>query len=329
MPDLLSSLAAHGYLVVFLVTLAVRLGAPLPAAPVLVVAGGLVAGGQLALAPVLGLAVLANLLGDAAWFWAGRHFGYRILRLLCRISLSPDGCVRQSEGFIGRWGGGSLIAAKFLPGVSVVAAPMAGALGMTLARFAAYAAAAGFVWATPFLALGLVFSDQIQDVLAALSGLGLAAALAAGVAVAGYLAWRWRRRREFLRAVERARISVDELRALLDGGHEPVVIDVRSRTGVEIDPRRIPGALAVGLHEIADHAPRLPRDREIVLYCNCPNEVSAAQAARLLAAKGFTRVRPLLGGLDAWVLAGGSVEGGDVEVDIVAEPDGPAAMLGG
>ncbi|WP_085316566.1 DedA family protein/thiosulfate sulfurtransferase GlpE [Derxia lacustris] len=317
MPDLLASLAAHGNLVVFLVTLAVRIGAPLPAAPVLVVAGGLAAGGQLSFAGVLALAVLANLLGDGLWFWAGRHFGYRILRLLCRISLSPDGCVRQSESFIGRWGGGSLIAAKFLPGVSVVAAPMAGALGMRLPVFVGYELAAGLVWAAPFLALGLAFSDQIQEVIALLSRLGLAAALVGVLAVALYLAWRWQRRRSFLRSVERARISVDELRALLDGDAAPVLIDVRSKTGIEIDPRRIPGAQPVALGDIASHAAQLPRDREIVLYCNCPNEVSAAQAARLLAARGFTRVRPLLGGLDAWVLAGGDVEGHDLEVELV------------
>jgi len=318
-PDLLASLAVHGPLVVFLVTLAVRVGAPLPAAPVLVLAGGLAVGSPASLAATLLLAVLANVLGDGLWFWAGRHYGYRILRLLCRISMSPDGCVRQSETFIGRWGGSSLIAAKFLPGVSVVAAPMAGALGMRVPVFLAYEIAAGFVWAAPFLALGLVFRDQIQDVLEVLSTLGLAAAAVGAAALLVYLGVRYWRRRLFLKSVETSRISVDELRALLDAGDAPVVIDVRSKTGVEIDPRRIPGARTVALREILAHAPQLPRDREIVLYCNCPNEVSAAQAARLLASRGFTRVRPLLGGLDAWVLAGGDVEGHDIEVELVAD----------
>jgi len=84
----------------------------------------------------------------------------------------------------------------------------------------------------------------------------------------------------------------------------PVVIDVRSRANADIDPRRIPGALLVELAEVPAHAERLPRDREIVLYCNCPNEASAARAARVLAGLGVTRVRPLAGGLEAWAASG-------------------------
>ena len=133
MQELLSLATERGVAVVFFATLAARLGAPIPASAVLVVAGGLVAMGQIPLwSTVLG-ALLGNLLGDAAWFYAGRRFGHRMMRLLCKVSLSPDTCVRQSESLITRWGGASLIAAKFVPGVSVVAPPMAGALHMSTA----------------------------------------------------------------------------------------------------------------------------------------------------------------------------------------------------
>ena len=128
MHDLVALLLAHGALIVFAVTLAARIGAPVPASPLLVVAGSLVEAGQISLAAVLAVSIAANVIGDGIWFGAGRRYGYQVLKLLCRISMSPDSCVRQSESFITRWGGSSLIAAKFVPGVSVVAAPMSGAL---------------------------------------------------------------------------------------------------------------------------------------------------------------------------------------------------------
>nr|MDP9124978.1 sulfurtransferase [Pseudomonadota bacterium] len=129
MRDLIPLLIAHGALIVFLITLAARVGAPVPAAPLLVLAGGVATAGQMSLLACLVVSVVANVLGDAVWYQAGRWRGHRVMKLLCRISLSPDTCVRQSEGILSRWGGSSLIAAKFLPGISVVAAPLAGALG--------------------------------------------------------------------------------------------------------------------------------------------------------------------------------------------------------
>jgi rhodanese-related sulfurtransferase len=260
-------------------------------------------------------------IGDGAWFLAGRVYGYRILRLLCRISISPDSCVSQSETFIARWGGASLLAAKFLPGVSVVAPPMAGALGMSLAAFVLFEALAAFVWGVLFLGLGALFSRQIEAVLDALSTMGLTAALVLAVLAGAYLALRAWRRRAFLRSVEMSRISVDELRELIDSGGEPCVIDVRSEAGRVIDARRIPGARAIELGRIAQSFAELPRDREIVIYCNCPNEASAASAARLLAERGLTRVRPLAGGLDAWVAAGHRIEShGAAAAPVQAQP---------
>lgn len=308
MQDLIARLSEHGAWFVLATTLASRIGLPVPAAPFLVVAGALAMGGQLSAWGALAAAVVASVIGDGAWFLAGRRHGYRILRLLCRISISPDSCVSQSETFIARWGGASLLAAKFLPGISVVAPPMAGALGMSLGAFVLFESLAAAAWALLFLGLGALFASQVQAVLDALATTGLAAGAALGAVALGYLAMRWWRRRSFLRSVEMSRITVDELRALIDGGEEPTVIDVRSDAGRAIDPRRIPGALPIGLDAIEAALPSLPRDRPIVLYCNCPNEASAASAARTLASRGWTRVSPLLGGLDAWVAAGHGVE---------------------
>jgi membrane protein DedA with SNARE-associated domain/rhodanese-related sulfurtransferase len=308
MPDLVDLVFQHGILLVFVATLAARIGAPVPAAPVLAVAGAAAVGANGSLAALLASAVVANLLGDGLWFWAGRRYGYHVLRLLCRISMSPDSCVRQSEAFIGRWGGSSLIAAKFVPGVSVVAPPMSGALGMSVAAFVGFETLAALIWAGLLLAIGAIFSNQIRDVLSVMSTLGAYALLSLAIVFAIYVAARYLRRRAFLRGVGMSRISVGELRSLIETGAQPVVIDVRSDVGRSLDTRRIPGALAIELAGIKGGAATLPRDREIVLYCNCPNEASAASAARVLAASGFTRVRPLAGGLDAWVAAGHAID---------------------
>lgn len=320
MSQMMALIVAHGTLLVFAATLAARIGAPVPAAPFLVVAGGLAVIGQISWVAALAAAIVANILGDGLWFWAGRRHGYRVLRLLCRISLSPDSCVSQSEAFILRWGGSSLIAAKFVPGVSVVAPPMAGALGMSLGAFLGFETLAATIWAALFLGIGWVFADQIQQVMDLLSALGTAALLVFAIVVAAYLALRYWRRRLFLKGLAMPRIDIDELRALIDGGNAPLIIDVRSGAARTIDVRRIPGAIAVELGDIDRLAKEHPRDRELVLYCNCPNEASAASAAQRLTARGFMRVRPLVGGLDAWIAAGHGVE--------LHELPAPAAGLG-
>lgn len=302
--SLTEMLVAHGVWVVALVALLVRVGVPIPAAPVLVVAGGLSTTGAVSGSSLFAGSVLATILGDAVWFVAGRRFGHRVMRLLCRISLSPDSCVRQSEGMISRWGGASLVAAKFVPGVSVVAAPMAGAMGMSWPRFVAYDAVAGALWTVLFAGLGALFATQVQRVLDGLATAGAWAGVGLVAFLGLFVAWRWWRRRRFLARVGMRRMTIDELAGLMAGPVVPVVIDVRSEAAVSIDPRRVPGAVRVSLDEMAAHAPRLPRDREVVLYCNCPNEASAAMAARVLAELGVTRVHPLAGGIEAWEASG-------------------------
>jgi membrane protein DedA with SNARE-associated domain/rhodanese-related sulfurtransferase len=294
--------------VVFVVSFAARLGLPVPAAPVLVVAGGLAAVAEPGLLAAMVLAaVLANVLGDGVWFYTGRTYGYRFMRLLCKISISPDSCVRRSETLIGRWGGLSLVAAKFVPGVSVVAPPMAGALGMSTPRFLVFETAAALLWAGVFLGLGWLFREQIEAVLEALANAGSAATAALVVVLAAMLALRWWRRRAMLRITRMPRATIDELLALMDGEAPPLVVDVRGEAGIQVDPRRIPGALPIPLKALQQRRGELPfedRGREIILYCSCPNEVSAALAAQALMTRGFVRARPLAGGLEAWIEAG-------------------------
>lgn len=251
MSQVTALLIAQGTPIVFAATLAARIGVPVPAAPFLVVAGGLAAMGQLSWVAVLLAAIVAGNLGDGLWFWAGRRHGYKELKLQCRISLSPDSCVRESEAIILRWGGLSLIAAKFVPGVSVVAPPMAGALGMSLLASLGFDTLAGAIWAGLFLAIVVL------------------------VAVAAvYLVLRYWRRRLFRLGLALPRVDVAELRSLIDAGEPLLIVDVRSRAARQLDGRRLPGAVAVELRDIERWAEQQPRDGELVLYWNGPNEAS-------------------------------------------------------
>ena len=304
MNDLVELLTHHGVAVVFFATVAARLGAPVPAAPFLIVAGALSMGGPLSFAGATAAAVAGNLIGDAAWFLAGRRWGYRVMRLLCRISLSADTCVARSESFLGRWGGASLIAAKFVPGVSVVAPPMAGALHMSNTRFLVYETIAALIWTLLFLFIGRVFHAAIADVLAVLANVGLAAAALIALALLAFVGWRYRLRRAALRSEDIERIEVDMLRqALARSGNALAVIDVRSAETRALDERRIPGAVGIDLRHLPQALGPLADARELVVFCDCPDDASAVAAARVLTAAGLPRVRVLAGGLDAWVAA--------------------------
>lgn len=304
MNDLVSLLATQGPAVVFLVTLAARLGAPVPAVPFLVVAGGLAVGGTaLNAAAVIAASLLGNLLGDGAWFLAGRRWGYGVMRLLCRVSLSADTCVSRSEAILGRWGGLSLIAAKYVPGVSVVAPPMAGAVGMSNARFLAYETIGALIWTLGYLLLGAVFHAAIRDVLAVLADIGLAATAVGGALLLAFLVWRYRQRRLARRADDIVTISVEALRGALAQGRAPTVVDVRGEQVRALDPRAIPGAVGFALRELPHALGPLADGRELVLFCDCPDDASAVAAARVLMAAGLPRVRVLAGGLSAWTAA--------------------------
>lgn len=299
MNEIVELLLHHGPLLVFVLTLASRAGAPLPAGPVLVVAGGLGALGQLSLPATAGLSVLANLLGDAVWFVGGRRYGYRVLRLLCRVSLSPDTCVRQSEGMFERWAGWSLVAAKFVPGVSVVAAPMAGALKMSWQRFVAWDLAGAAVWTAVYLVLGYVFRRQVDAVLRAMTDMGTKAAVALALLVVLAVALRFVRRRRHAGGPAIERITPEQLHRLIAGGMSPVIFDVRAPVA-RAASGMVPGAVAIGLDEIAARTRQLPSDALVVVYCNCPNDVSAVKAAQWLARRG-NHVQVLRGGHDAWL----------------------------
>lgn len=300
--------APFGLSLIFLNVLLEQLGLPVPAIPILVVAGALAANGELPASGVFALALAASLIGDSAWYLAGRAYGVRVMKLLCRISLTPDTCVSQTQASFERWGARALVLAKFIPGLSMIAPPLAGATRMSFARFLFFSAAGAAVWIGAALLAGLLLKSQIARLLPRLSGIGGTVVVILIVLLGAYVAFKWWERKRFYALLDMARINVDELSERMRGDTAPVIVDVRSPTSLELERRRIPGALSVPVQEVERQVRSLPRDREIILYCNCPNEASAAQAAKLLLGQGFRQVRPLRGGLDAWIAAGYAVE---------------------
>jgi membrane protein DedA with SNARE-associated domain/rhodanese-related sulfurtransferase len=306
--DLVSLLGQYGLALVFANVLIEQLGLPLPAIPTLVVAGALATDGKLSMPLLFAVALTACLLADITWYIAGRRFGNRVMKLLCRISLTPDYCVSDTQARFERWGVNVLVIAKFVPGLATIAPPLAGATRIAWPRFLFFNTLGGALWVGAGLGGGILLGPYMEPLLTWLDQIGSIAVVIIVALLAAYIAFKWWDRRRFFMMLRMARISVDELYRLIDAGLKPVIVDVRSQTARALEPRRIPGALHVTLHAVDHHVKDLPRDREIILYCTCPNEASAAQAAKILMNNGFTKVRPLHGGLDAWIAAGYDVE---------------------
>jgi membrane protein DedA with SNARE-associated domain/rhodanese-related sulfurtransferase len=307
-----------GLLVVVVNVLLDQIGLPLPAMPTLILAGAIAANSTWSTLDLFLGGVAACLIANAGWYLAGHRYGSRVMKLLCRISISPDSCVSETQLRFERWGSGALVVAKFVPGLSIIASPLAGATAMNWLRFLLYSALGAAAWVGAGLGTGILLRPQIEHLLPRLQRVGSTALALLAALLVAYIAYKWYQRRQFYATLRMARISVAELYQLIEAGAAPLIVDVRSATAHALDPRAIPGALRIPLSNIDEHLGQLPRDRDIVLYCTCPNEASAAQVAKLLMNHGFKRVRPLHGGLDAWIAAGYS-----------AEAPGPAPLVSG
>ncbi|MGQ0666099.1 MAG: rhodanese-like domain-containing protein [Nitrospiraceae bacterium] len=296
----LQFLIDHGASVLFLVVFVEQVGLPIPAMPLLIAAGALVGSGKMSVAAALLIPVAASLPPDMAWYYLGRIKGGKVLGFLCRMSLEPDSCIRSTENLFHRHGPRALLVAKFIPGFSTVAPPLAGIVGMGTALFLFYDVAGALIWAGVSAGVGALFSNQLEQLaqLFAQAGGWLIAMLS--ICFAGFIGYKFYHRQKFLRDLRIAKISVEELKQRLDTGDAIAVVDVRHPLALELDPEMIPGALNFTMEEIEHRHHEIPRDRDIILYCSCPNEVSSARTAFLLKKKGVHRVRPLEGGLDAW-----------------------------
>jgi membrane protein DedA with SNARE-associated domain/rhodanese-related sulfurtransferase len=302
-----SYIERYGLLVVFLNVLLAEGGLPLPAFPILVTTAALPTQSRHQVTQIILASVTGSLIADLAWYWSGKRYGRRVLGLLCKMSLSPDFCVRQTETVFLNVGPWSLLFAKFFPGLSAISVAMAGVTKMALPIFVLLNGIGALLFVSVAVVMGLLFQDAITDILLMLADIGKFGVLFVLAVLGLYLLARWWRRRAFIRQLCADRITVDELRGLIGKGHKPLILDVRPKE-IRKQEGIIPGALPAHPEDIDPLVMTFPRDLEIVVYCACPNEVSAAIAAKHLKQAGFKNIRPLLGGIDAWVQAGQPLE---------------------
>jgi len=261
-------LVQYGYVVLFAFALAEQIGLPIPAVPALLGVGALAGAGRMSLVLALGAVLAASLPPDLVWYELGRRRGGRVLGLLCRIALEPDSCVRRTENLFTRSGRKALLVAKFFPGLSTVAPPLAGMVGVGRRQFIVLDGIGAIVWGGAWMGLGYVFSDALELVAARAAHLGNYVLLLVGAALASYVAIKFIQRHRFLRGLRIARITPDELKRRLDAGDgDLAIIDTRSALEVNAAPYAIRGAIWIAAEEIEQRHHEVPRDREIVLYC--------------------------------------------------------------
>jgi membrane protein DedA with SNARE-associated domain len=267
MKETLEFVIRHGYLFLFGLVFLEQAGLPVASVPVLLGVGALSADGRFSFAVALLVALSASLPADVAWFEMGRSKGYRVLRLLCRISLEPDTCVQSATGVFRRYGMGTLVLAKFIPGMGIVTTPMAGVMGMPLTRFLLLDGTGAALWAALYLGLGVVFRRQLEDVAAVVSRTGVSLAAVVIGAIGGYLGWKWLGRRRYVRKLAMARITPEELWRRMEAGEDLTILDLRHSSEIDSDGSQVPGALRFPPQELETRHLDIPRDRDIILYC--------------------------------------------------------------
>jgi membrane protein DedA with SNARE-associated domain/rhodanese-related sulfurtransferase len=293
-------LLVYGYLLLFGWVLVEQAGIPLPATPVLLAAGALSVEGQLSFPAALLAGVVASILADTAWFFIGRRFGHVVLRILCKLSLEPTTCVRRTQNSFGRSRGVMLMFAKFVPGLGILAPPVAGQNGMSIAPFLAFDAIGGFFWVGTMLTAGRLFGDALKRDPSLLNWVGRFSGALLLLAILGFFIARLYRRRAVLKQFAASRLEPEELKRLLDAGEPVYIVDLRHPLELLPDPFTLPGAVHLSPEDLAAGRMEIPRDRDVVLYCTCPSEATAAKTAMALSKLGVERVRPLRGGFDEW-----------------------------
>lgn len=297
MNAMLDFLTQHGSLVLAAAVFAEQIGLPLPALPFLIAAGALVGAGQMTAGVALVSAVLAAMAGDQVWFELGRRRGRQVLNWLCRISLEPTSCVRRTEDFFSRHGVRALIVAKFVPGFSTIAPPLAGIVGLSVPQYLLFNGLGTVLWAGTGIGLGWIFSDQVEQALTISAQIGPTIGLTLIAAALSYVGYKAAHRYRMGDGVPR--MTVRQLADKLAAGEQPVIVDLRSLAARQQEPG-IPGAVSLALEELVAHQHELPRDRDVILYCACPRDASSVEGVLRLRKLGFTRVWPLAGGLGAW-----------------------------
>jgi membrane protein DedA with SNARE-associated domain/rhodanese-related sulfurtransferase len=303
MEALLHIIETYGLLVVFISVLLDQGGLPTPSYAPMIVTAALATDAGEPLWPIVLVGSVAALTADIIWFAGGRRYGAQLLRLMCRISISPDSCVGTTRRIYEKFGAPSLMLAKYIPGFAAVSTTLAGQAGTSWPRFLVFDFLGAVLWVSGAVILGATFHEAVEALLNTLEDLGRIAVLMLLVALALFLAYKLWQRHRFLREIRMTRISSDELRAEMQSIPGPMLIDVRSA-----ESRARSGWIAGSINVRDVSELKVDPDSAIVVYCDCPNDASAAVIARKLKALGFKHVRPLAGGISAWRAQGFPVE---------------------
>ena len=301
---LVSILRHIGLPLIFLLILVEQIGLPLPGYTLLIVAGSWSVAGGASAARITAVAVIASLIADLGWYAAGQRFGSRVLRTMCKLSLEPDSCVHDTERVFTRFGTRALLIAKFLPGLGAVTTAMAGVVGAGVTGFVVYDTMGATLWAGSGVLLGETFHGAVDAVFTELGALGRDGIWIVLAMIGGFLAIKYWRRHLFFRQLRMSRISVQELAQMVATGRPPMIVDARAPTS-RLRDGIIPGA--VPFETLAAEPDSEVSIGEVVVYCACPNDATAARVAKQLLARGFKPVRPLQGGIHAWRDAGYAV----------------------
>jgi membrane protein DedA with SNARE-associated domain/rhodanese-related sulfurtransferase len=298
-----------GYYGVFACVFLEQAGVPIPAFPALVAAGALVASGELSLGACLLTAVVAAVLADLIWYGIGRVRGTAVLNLMCRLSWKPDTCVTKTKNLFTAYGTKTLLVAKFIPGLSTLAPPLAGMTQVPLVRFTAYDGAGSLLWALAPLLAGEYLQKSLMSLQSEVETFKGYLPWLCGAAIIAVLIWRYVNRHYYARELKKGReagIDVRDLKARLDRDEELTVIDVRDELSVRANAVALPKARWIPYSILPERLKELALDKTIVVYCDCPADESAVAMADLLRQHGAQDVRPLLGGLAAWMNQGWS-----------------------
>jgi membrane protein DedA with SNARE-associated domain/rhodanese-related sulfurtransferase len=308
MPIAVDFFLHYVYLILFFWVLAEQLGAPIPSIPLLLTAGTLTATHKVNLWMALFVILLACAISDSIWYFLGQKFGGTVVKLLCRFSMESSTCVRKTNNYFTRHGAKALLVAKFVPGLSTVAAPIAGQTGMPYGVFLASDMAGALFWSLSIILAGRFFGDALKKNPHVLSTAGHFAGLLFVLLLIGFVLYRVLKQQAFLKSVRGSKIEPEELKEMLDSGQSVFIIDLRHPLDYLPDPRVLPGAVRIGPETVAQHKEMIPRDRDVVLYCTCPSEATSGKVALNLRKQGIYRVRPLRGGFDEWKRLGFPLE---------------------
>jgi membrane protein DedA with SNARE-associated domain/rhodanese-related sulfurtransferase len=313
-----SAVSTWGGAVVFVNVLLTRLGVPIPAVPTLLFAGSAIAAGTLSFWPILGAAALGALIGDGSWFAAGRLYGRTLLAWLGRLSPVVDAKLDMAHSLFERYGVPLVSISKFVPGLGLITPPLMGTTAVDVRIYMFWELASVIAWATFWLLGGAAVERELHMLHAFVKARGgtLADILLAAALV--YLLYRlhlrYRQRRVLTRAVSAlpAPKAARGWRQMMPSR----VLDARPGAPMPELQHRIPGALALDPHS-PEQLDGALRTHDMVIYCICPDSVTALEVSQHMRSNGYTRIRALRGGLDAWQRRG-------FLVGLLTSPDGAA-----